>query len=114
MGASEMTHVSYFFVFLAVLSGIITVVMYFVLDIKRCWRIVWGRRSVAVREKVPCAAVFNAAFDAERQKGNETGGKTEKLVSDKTEAFPALEETVLLDTMTLVQDIVIMDVGKYQ
>lgn len=108
MGISEMTYVSYFFIFLAVLSGTMTVVLYFALDIKRCWRIVRGRRSVAVREKAPCAA----AFDAECQKGSETGGKTEKLVPDKTEAFPALEETVLLDTMTLVQDIVIMDVGK--
>lgn len=108
MDASEMTHVSYFFAFLAVLSGIITVVMYFALDIKRCWRIVRGRHLVAVREKTPCAADFNA----ERQKSNEMGGKTEKLVPDKTEAFPALEETVLLDTMTLVQDIVIMSVDK--
>lgn len=108
MGISEMTYVSYFFVFLSVLSGIMTVVMYFAMDIKRCWRIVRGRCSVAVREKAPCAAGFNAGH----QKGNETGGKTEKLVPDKTEAFPAPEETVLFDTMTLVQDIVIMDVDK--
>ena len=97
MGISEMTHMSYFFVIMAVLFGIITVIMYFALDIRRCWRIVQGKHSVIVREKAPCVADSNTAH----RKGSDIGDKTEKL-----------EETVLLETMTLVQDIVMMDAGN--
>lgn len=107
MEISEMTHMSYFFIIMAVLFGIITITMYFVLDIKRCWKIIWGRHSAASNEKVPGAVTLNT----EHRKSNEISAKTERLVPDKMETLSAFEETVPLEIMTLVQDIVMMD-GK--
>ncbi|MDE7208174.1 MAG: hypothetical protein K2N90_13630 [Lachnospiraceae bacterium] len=101
MGISEMTQVSYFFVVLAVLFGIIAVIMYFALDIGRCWRIVRGRHSAVVREN----ALYAVAFDTECRGNGAVCEKTERLVPDKT-------ETPLLETMTLVQDIFMTDAGN--
>ena len=109
MSISEMTYVSYFFVVMAVLFGIITVIMYFTLDIRRCWRIVRGGHSAVIRDRVSC----DIASNTEWKRNSEISKKTEKLVSDKTEALFPFEETVPLETMTLVQDIVMTDAGNY-
>ena len=105
---SEMTHVSHFFVVMAVLFGIITVIMYFTLDIRRCWRIVRGGHSAEMRDRVP----YDITADTEWKRNSEISEKTEKLVSDKTEALFLSEETIPLETMTLIQDIVMTDAGN--
>ena len=109
MSISEMTHVSYFFVIMAVLFGIITVIMYFTLDIRRCWRIVRGGHSAVIRDRMPC----DIASNTEWKRNSEINEKTEKLVTDKTEALFMFEETVPLETMTLVQDIVMTDASNF-
>ena len=98
MGISEMTHVSYFFTGLAALFGSLSVAMYFALDIRWCWRIVRGRCFVSVRENT---SGVGKTGDGEQ--------RTEKLCHDRTELLCLQEETVLPETMTLVQDIVLMD-----
>lgn len=98
MGISEITHVSYFFTGVAVLLGILSVAMYFALDIRRCWGIVRGRRFVSVKE--------NTSYFGETGEGEQ---QTERLCNDRTELLCLQEETVLPETMTLVQDIVLMD-----
>ena len=109
MSISEMTYVSYFFVVMAVLFGIITMIMYFTLDIRRCWRIVRGGHSAVIRDRVPC----DIASNMECKRNCEISEKTEKLVPDKTEALFAFEEMVPLETMTLVQDIVMTDASNF-
>ena len=108
MGISEMTYMSYFFTVMAVVFGGISIAMYFMFHIRRCWRIAWGAHSVTVRENVPYAIVSNTAPKDHSQ----IREKTEKLTPDPTEALLTLEETVTLETMTLVQDIVMMDIGN--
>lgn len=104
MGVSEMTHVSYFFTAMAAVFGCVSAVMYFMFDIRRCWRIARGTYSVAVREKKPVGIVSNK----EEKNYGLVHQKTEKLASDKTETPFTFEETVPLETITLVQDIVMM------
>lgn len=109
MGISEMTHVSYFFAIMAAAFGCISVVMYFMFDIRRCWRIVRGTHFVAAQKKASVGVVLNSRVSNTEEKDYSLMcQKTEKLAPDKTETFFAFEDTVPLETITLVQDIVMM------
>lgn len=108
MSILEMTYVSYFFMIMTVLFGTITVIMYFTLDIRRCWNIVRRNRIGTVKEKV----LLDEDSKKERKREIKIYAETEKLVNNKTEALLTFEETVPLETITLVQDIVMMDVGN--
>ena len=114
MGVSEMTHVSYFFAVMAAMFGCVSVAMYFMFDIRRCWKIVRGTHSVTVRTKAPAGVVSNSIVsnpiisNTEEKDYGSNPQKTEKLAPDKTETLFQFEETVPLETITLVQDIVMM------
>lgn len=103
MGISEMTHVSYFFAAMAVVFGGVSIIMYFTFDIRRCWKIVRGREFVPVREQVS---------NTGKKGGSQIYEKTEQLAPDRTETLFQFEETAPLETMALVQDIVMMDLAK--
>ena len=103
MGISEMTHASYLLMALAVLFGILSVILYFTLDIRRCWRIVKGRR------KISCVKEMGAGY---QESGGGVCQKTEKLVCGRTEMLLPQEETALPGTMTLIQDIVMINSGN--
>lgn len=105
-----MTYVSYFFIALSVLFGAAALVMYFALDIRRCWGIVRGRYAAAPKAEKPYAAASRAYPRAYHRSNCEA---TEKLDAPMCEAtlLLASEDTVPLETMNLVQDITIIDAG---
>ena len=98
-----MTYVSYFFAAMAVLSGIAALAIFFIYDIKTCWRILKGGRGLA-----PLAKKRGA-------KKLPHGEGTERLDAKLDEK--AHEQTVLLDmdateplgTMVMVQEITMME-----
>lgn len=109
MSILEMTYVSYFFMFMAAVFGVAAVIMYFVLDIRRCWRIIRGRQA-EVSGMVVSSPVLSGA------RRGKCGESTEKLGARETTPLSvcestlllASEETVALETMDLVQDITMM------
>lgn len=105
MGISEMTVMSYFLMVMAFVFGVAAVVMYFALDIRRCWGIVRARHYV-----LPGKDMTSAAFKNTRQTEGEA---TQRLVPEQTQVLLPFEEMPLPETVTLVQDIVMMDVGNY-
>lgn len=105
MGILEMTYVSYFFIVMAFVFGAAAVALYFVLDIRQCWRIVRGNRYAFLEGTLPFAVFPNT--------GQGSSGKTEKLAGEQTEALLAFEEALPPETVTLVQDIVMMDAVKH-
>lgn len=98
MSISEMTHVSYFFMIMAVVFGGVAVAMFFAYDIRRCWQIVRGKQ----------VSVPSVKVSVNRKKEE----KTEPLCPNAYEStvLLAAEETEPLETMCLVQDITMMDV----
>ena len=114
MNAIKMTQMSYFFIVLAVLFGAVAVALFFAYDIRRCWRIVCGKRVGACVVKAP----------VKRQKKHMEmpmqHDRTQKLAPEelmRPSGFEACRSTVLLDmeetepleTMCLVQDITMME-----
>lgn len=107
-----MTYVSYFLMLLSAVFGMTAVAMYFVFDIKQCWKIVRGRCSLDRKY-----AVSGQDKKSRRLAASEP---TELFTPEKTVPLPACESTVLLEsketvplpTMSLVQDIVMGDMGE--
>jgi len=114
LGVSEMTYVSYFLTGIAALSGIMTVVLFFLYDIRRCLRIVrgGGARSVFAgiifhkKEKKRKKSVRH-----ERTRKLSLVEQTEKLDlnADRSTILLTEEDTTPLETMYLVQDITMIE-----
>lgn len=115
----KMTYVSYLLTGIAVLSGIMTVALFFLYDIPRCVRIVRGGGRSAF-----AGAAASDADTVHRKKERRAKpirrGKTEKLAfAGKTELLDknakkstvllTAEDTTPLETMYLVQDITMME-----
>lgn len=113
MDILKMTYVSYFFMILSAMSGLAAAVMYVVFDIRQCWRIVRGRDC----SKRRCAAV-----GFQNSQSVTVSGSTERLTLERTIPLSACESTTLLTSeetvplpdMSLVQDIVMGDIGRYR
>lgn len=109
MGITEMTYMSYFFIIMAAVFGISAVILYFTLDIRRCWRIVWGSRNVPMPNTAAvCAA--RSRFCRESGQKNTAIEETQRLAISMSTLLLPPKETVPLETMELVQNIVMMDV----
>ena len=106
MGISEMTYVSYFFIILAVVFGGAAVILFFALDIRRCWRIARGRYAGVLSETVP-----SCAFSGVEQSVH--SDKTEKLAYKETEVLVTPDHTTVSETMTLMRDIVMTDASNW-
>lgn len=101
MSISEMTYVSYFFAMLTAVFGIAAIVIFFAYDIRRCWQIVKGGKISVNRQKKPLRVKESAAE-----------AKTELLGMKlcKSTVLLGAEDTEPLETISLLQDITMMDV----
>lgn len=99
MSILKMTYMSYLFIIISIVFGVTAVIMYFVFDIKRCWRIVRGND---LSDKF-----YTDAAQTQKTEGTKTE-KTERLIANKSTVLLTSEETVPLESMKLVQDIVMM------
>lgn len=116
MSAIKMTQMSYLFIIMAVLFGMVAMALFFTYDIGRCWQIVHGRRVGACVVKMPVRRQKKHMETAMRH------DKTQKLAPEEMMRLPGLgleacrstilldtEETEPLETMYLVQDITMME-----
>lgn len=105
MGILEMTYVSYFFILLSAVLGMAAAAMYFIFDIKQCWRIVRGTYSMERKHTVSGKAKTPLRQPAVL---NTSEGPKPFQVCEST-VLLAPEETEPLPVMQLVQDIVMGD-----
>lgn len=114
MDILKMTYVSYFLTGIAVMSGITAVTLFFLYDIPRCLRIVRGGQI--------CKSFAGVTVHKQKKNVKESvrHGRTRKLtLAEKTEKLdlnvskPTVlltdEDTTLLETMYLVQDITMIE-----
>lgn len=98
-----MTNVSHFFAAAALLSGIAALAMFFIYDIRTCWRILRGGRGLA-----PTAEKRSAKKLLHGEKTERLDAKLDERAHEPTVLLD-MEKTEPLGTMVMVQEITMME-----
>lgn len=135
MSIGHMTDISHVMFGISGVFAAVAAVMFFALDIAKCWRMVSGHRIIrrdkqrGMERKAPADRKQSEETEyipacragGSERTAEEAGQATEKLLTEEL-AYPSAGETVLLDRMQeretgleLIQDIVYMqDTKSYQ
>lgn len=114
MSIEQMTDASYFLFAMAAAFGIAAVVLFFALNIPRCFRMVTGKRVKEKKRREKEKPVQASCTDTEKLHGTQllmrTDAEGKPAVSGRETVLMGSQETVLLaaGSMELIQDIVYM------
>ncbi len=119
MSIENMTTISYVMFGISGVSAVAAAVLFFVLDIPRCWRMVSGRHAVSgKKQRRTDKGGYAGTPDRAEKAAGAKGQTTEKLPAEEQPERWSAAETVLLDgiktaplgtaSLQVVQDIMYM------